>query len=128
MYKNSSEGYPTFEDTKGCKTNSDLCGEQQWRANNNGNEGLQEEKSKSLSAGIVVSHKILTLILDFLMSKWRTLSASITKAQADADAEGRAGEFGVVFERDNEGRIENIRAKQLNLGQRKLLAMILALL
>lgn len=121
MYKNSSEGYPTFEDTKGCKTNPDLCGEQQWRATNNGNEGLKEEKSRSLSAGIVVEpNKNFNFNVDFFHVEMENVVGIDYQGLADADAEGRAGEFGVVFERDSEGRIENIQAKQLNLGQRKI--------
>ena len=54
------------------------------------------------------------------MSKWRTLSASITKALADADAEGRAGEFGVVLKETTKGVLKIFKAKQLNLGQRKI--------
>lgn len=120
LYQNASEGYPTFEDTKGCKTNSDLCGPQQWRFTTNGNPGLKEEKSKSLSAGVVVEpNQNFSMNVDFFHVEMENVVGIDYQGLADADADGKAGEFGVTFERDDEGRIENINGAQLNLGERK---------
>lgn len=120
LYQNASEGSPTFIDRKGCAMNSDLCGSQQWTAITAGNQGLKEEKSKSLSAGIVVEpNRNFNFNVDFFHVEMENVVGIDWQGLADADQQGVAGNFGTVFNRDETGRITSVNTQQLNLGQRK---------
>ncbi len=133
LYRESTQGSPSFVDEVKCANKGD-CEAQQYQAYNGGNSGLKQEKSKNYSVGAVVqATKDFSFSLDYWHIKLENVVGvsyrGLTLAERNGvnfnncgtNGSGQAGSpYNTCITRSGTGEILEIRTQLQNLSEQTL--------
>lgn len=140
LYRESTQGSPTFVDEVKCRNKGD-CEAQQYQAYSGGNSGLKEENSKNFSVGTVYqASKAFSIGLDYWNIKLENVVGvsyrGLTLAERNGvsfnpcgtNGSGQAGSpYNTCITRSANGDILEIRTQLQNLSEQSLQGLDLSL-
>jgi len=133
LYAARSQGFPTFIDEVSCRREqaaggaTPSCLPAQYEVFNSGNTGLKEEKSLSITSGIVIEpRREFNISFDGFYTRMDNVVGLTLDDAMRAEAEKGAAflaEKGVIVKRDAQGNLESIEAPLQNLSKREIMGL-----